>query len=383
MELRGGKEEAAFVLNYRLPDGWAKAYAHYSLDDGLSWSSKSNLGDTTGDLEVVDKSMGGERWVKIRIPAPDPSAKMRVVLHDGKGQWDSTPKDGTKSYYELPSPSQYALMNAKLTEVDRNLEKVLVVTDLDGTLVGDDKAQEEFFDTWQRQLAMRESLLVFNTGRSLDSVKALMREKNLLTPTAVIGSVGTEVWWSDGEGGFKMDEVWSNGLQSSGRWDRNIVCSLAHTFVERGWAHFRPDDEQNGFKVVFGVRSERVAEMIDELGRGVESAGCRAKFIYSGHGDWNYLDVVCEGAGKLEATIYVRSKLGFKPPQTVCCGDSGNDILMLSGEERAIVVGNAQDGLVKWVASREDKDEGNRLITAKDTHARGILEGLRVMGFLK
>jgi hypothetical protein len=46
-------------------------------------------------------------------------SRMRVVLHDGKGQWDSTPKDGTKSYYELPSPSQYALMNAKLTEVDR------------------------------------------------------------------------------------------------------------------------------------------------------------------------------------------------------------------------------------------------------------------------
>ena len=45
--------------------------------------------------------------------------RMRVVLHDGKGKWDSTPKDGTKSYYELPSPSQYALMNAKLTEVDR------------------------------------------------------------------------------------------------------------------------------------------------------------------------------------------------------------------------------------------------------------------------
>jgi len=54
---------------------------------------------------------------------------------------------------------------------------------------------------------LRESLLVFNTGRSLDSVKALMKEKRLLTPTAVIGSVGTEVWWSDGEGGFKMDEV--------------------------------------------------------------------------------------------------------------------------------------------------------------------------------
>lgn len=75
MELRGGKEESAFIINYRLPDGWATAYAHFSLDEGLSWSSKANLGDTTGDLQLTDKSPGGDRWVKIRIAAPDPSAK--------------------------------------------------------------------------------------------------------------------------------------------------------------------------------------------------------------------------------------------------------------------------------------------------------------------
>ncbi len=59
--------------------------------------------------------------------------------------------------------------------------------------MGDDSAQAEFFEEWQRQQAPRGSELVFNTGRSIDSTKKLMKEKGLITPKAVIGSVGTEV----------------------------------------------------------------------------------------------------------------------------------------------------------------------------------------------
>ncbi len=34
-------------------------------------------------------------------------------------------------------------------------------------------------------------------------------------------------------------------------------------------------------------------------------------------------------AGKLAALNYVRQRYGFAPLETVACGDSGNDILML------------------------------------------------------
>lgn len=45
-----------------------------------------------------------------------------------------------------------------------------------------------------------------------------------------------------------------------------------------------------------------------------------------------FLDVVSNRAGKLESMDYVRRTQGFAWTNTVACGDSGNDILMLSGE---------------------------------------------------
>ena len=67
-----------------------------------------------------------------------------------------------------------------------------------------------------------------------------------------------------------------------------------------------------------------------------------------------------------------------------------NDTLMLGGENRAVVVGNAQPALMDW-ASAQDNCVGSmdaaaacerRMYIAGDSEARGILEGLRAFGFL-
>lgn len=43
------------------------------------------------------------------------------------------------------------------------------------------------------------------------------------------------------------------------------------------------------------------------------------------------MDIVAKKAGKLQALTYVRLKYGFPVGSAIACGDSGNDILMLSG----------------------------------------------------
>lgn len=62
--------------------------------------------------------------------------------------------------------------------------------------------------------------------------------------------------------------------------------------------------------------------------------GVKAKLIYSGTGDWRYLDIVANGAGKLESLEYVRLKLGFTHENTIACGDSGEFLQFLQDRIR-------------------------------------------------
>ncbi len=46
---------------------------------------------------------------------------------------------------------------------------------------------------------------------------------------------------------------------------------------------------------------------------------------------------------------FLQKQWGFDLKQTVACGDSGNDLALFSvGEERGIIVGNAQPELLQW-----------------------------------
>lgn len=149
--------------------------------------------------------------------------------------------------------------------------------------------------------------------------------------------------------------------------------------------HFRPPEEQNEHKVTCGVNISSLGHVLSHIEQHLQQAGVQANIITSGTGDWRFLDMVPLQAGKLEATDYVRQKFGFPLSATVACGDSGNDILMLSGKNLAIVVGNAQPDLVTWVHAHQQKDESpvqgkQRLVQTKQHEALGILEGLEYYG---
>lgn len=102
------------------------------------------------------------------------------------------------------------------------------------------------------------------------------------------------------------------------------------------------------------------------------------------------MDLVPLRAGKLEALEYVRAEHGMPLEATIACGDSGNDILMLSGQNLAIVVGNAQPDLLRWLEQQQQAGAAHasplpgkqRLLKASKHEAHGILEGLAYFGYL-
>ena len=163
------------------------------------------------------------------------------------------------------------------------------------------------------------------------------------------------------DGSWGEDPAWTARLDDG--WAEDAVREACYDALARAGtenAHFRPAGEMNTHKLTLGVRDAAVEEFIAQVSAATAAKGLRAKLIASGTGGWRYVDVVSCGAGKLESLEYVRKSLGFSLGATVAAGDSGNDVAMLSGRNRAIVVGNAQPDLAAWAAAACGTDGGDR-----------------------
>ena len=269
-------------------------------------------------------------------------------------------------------------------------------------MVGDDQSTSEFRAFWEdKEEIFCESKLVYSTGRSLESFRALLEEKRkvLVEPEMLICAVGTKVYaknknctTSGEEKKWIEDKEWIEQLDVG--WDEETVragCTNAIRMCGEDSAHFRPEEEQNAHKITCGLKDEKLTAFVEELDRYLREKNVKAKIISSGTGGWKYVDCVSNQAGKLESLEFVRKKLGFEVERTVACGDSGNDTLMLSGRNLAIVVGNAQEDLVRWaekaileeeeeeeeIQGEEGRSTKNRVVMAKAFEARGIIEGIR------
>lgn len=107
----------------------------------------------------------------------------------------------------------------------------LLITDIDGTLIGQDDALAAFNDLWTSHFASCGSKLVYNTGRSVDSFIRLVRRTNggVLVPDAFICNNGTTICsWPNGiEEPPIFDEKWAHALAAG--WDKEGVRKAANT----------------------------------------------------------------------------------------------------------------------------------------------------------
>ncbi|MEW5307867.1 MAG: hypothetical protein WDW36_010240 [Sanguina aurantia] len=365
-----------------------------------AWVHGSVCGNTWQDHPLLPVTSAPGRWLTATFPTGSPGASseegaadggssspalLEFVVTDRSDAWD---KPETGSNYRITSPGTYTLSGGALSPVSGR--PVMLVSDLDGTMVGDDEASGAFKAWWQEAGVTRGGVLVYNTGRALDSFQALLSDKShcLAPPDALISAVGTKVYEFE-SGRWREDQEWT-ALLGEG-WDLAVAREAAYRTlaqVGKDVMHFRPPDEQNDHKVTCGLAVAVLPQALASLSALLEGGGVQANVIVSGAGDWRYVDIVPIRAGKLEALHHVRRRHGFEVSSTVACGDSGNDILMLSGLNPAIVVGNAQPDLRAWLETRQRVEAAPapgappRLLLATQHEAYGILEGLEALGFL-
>lgn len=243
----------------------------------------------------------------------------------------------------------------------------LLVTDLDNTLVGDDRALAELNHRLTQHRQQYGTKLVYATGRSPILYEQLAQEKSLLPPDALVASVGTEIYH---QGQATPDPDWEAKLASG--WDRNQVIATAAHFAD---LVMQPETEQRPYKVSYFLTENAATHVLPQLEQQLQAQQLAVQLIYSGGYD---LDILPRPANKGLAMTFLRQQWGIAPEHTVACGDSGNDLALFTiGEERGIIVGNARSELLHWYQTNPSP----RCYLAQGHCAAGILEGLHHFGF--
>jgi sucrose-6F-phosphate phosphohydrolase len=231
----------------------------------------------------------------------------------------------------------------------------LLISDLDGTLLGNDAGLERFA-CW-REAHASEWALVYATGRSLASVQELVEESALPAPDATITEVGTVI------SGPHAD-AWPEWPAPAERWDPARVRDALD-----GESQLIPQEAsaQSPFKISYYAGILGMREMI-RLGRVLRRAGVRARLVYSAG---RYLDVLPRSLGKRAAARHLIAAWGVDERHVVTAGDTGNDRDLLRMGGHGIVVGNASPELRSL--------RGPRIIHTFRHHADGVLEGLQLL----
>lgn len=214
----------------------------------------------------------------------------------------------------------------------------LLITDLDGTLMGDEEALERF-NRFFAGLA-GELALVYATGRSFGSVQEDVQHNGLLPPVAVISDVGSEVRLFADD---KRVPGWAERVSEN--WSATRVREL---LAEEPDLERQPEAAQSAYKISYwlpNAAEERLAALRDRLA----AAGIDADTIYSSQRD---LDFVPTGVNKGTAAAFLAKEIGFESERMMVAGNSINDLALFQLECRGIVTSNAHDELKRLVKHR-------------------------------
>jgi sucrose-6F-phosphate phosphohydrolase len=235
------------------------------------------------------------------------------------------------------------------------MQEILLATDIDGTLVGDDEALQSLNSILAALRAENRLKLAYVTGRSLEAYNNLAAEKLLMVPDVLVTSCGTEIYWK----GSDLSDDWPQDVD----WDREAIANALNDLPE---LIKQPESEQRPYKISFYAKDDH--ELLDSVRQTLSNFSLDVLYSHQ-----EYLDILPKDVNKGSALKYLASVWKIDPQNIVACGDSANDMDMLA-VGKAVIVKNSRDELINWAASRGSSSE---VYLAEQSYAAGIVEGLK------
>lgn len=228
----------------------------------------------------------------------------------------------------------------------------MLVSDLDGTLLGDNTALAEFA-AWRRTHA--DVLLVYSSGRLFRSVVQSVSDSLLPEPDLIISGVGTEIH------DYRTGCRWHDWPTDLSRWNAALIQDH---LADRSDLELQPEEFLSERKVSYFAH-EWTSGQLHSLHEDLLAINIHCRLVYSSRRD---LDLLPDSAGKGNAAVFVAERMGLSRRHIIAAGDSGNDLCMLTSAGRSIIVGNAQDDLMAL--------NDPHIFRATHHYAAGVLEGL-------
>ena len=239
--------------------------------------------------------------------------------------------------------------------------ELVLVTDLDGTLLGGPLAERRAFYGWLERQRHR-VLHVFCTGRDLGSIDRLLvqdEDLGLRAPHLVIGDVGCTVAC-----GASLELLPSAVNPIQQRWEgkhgplRSLLdgakgLSPQPISSERRLAYYY-DPETFDHGLIAQIEQHGVDCLLS---------------------DNQYLDVLPAGVNKGSTLLALLDVLAIEADRVVTAGDSLNDLAMFETGLSGVMVGNAEPDLLAALPRLQG------IYLAQGHGCVGIVEGLRHFGF--
>jgi sucrose-6F-phosphate phosphohydrolase len=233
---------------------------------------------------------------------------------------------------------------------------LILISDLDDTLLGDDDALArfaEFVHDCPKTIGF-----VYASGRFCKSFEQDIANTPLPEPIAMIGGVGSEIRSYPGN---LVNQHWIERISKN--WSAQQVRAILKN--EPG-LELQPEENQSDFKVSYYFR-DASGRQIDELKSRLNLAGIETSVIYSSNRD---LDFLPGDVNKGTAASFLVEDLGLDRQRIVVAGNSGNDARMFEHGFYGIVVDNARDDLKQFASD-------NRVHLSRFAYADGVRDGLQ------
>jgi sucrose-6F-phosphate phosphohydrolase len=263
---------------------------------------------------------------------------------------------------------------------------ILLCTDMDRTILpnGDQDESPQARGVLRHLLDRPEIELAYVSGRDKRLIQEAIREYELPLPDYAVGDVGTTIYevrsddWRPWAAWYKeIGKDW-NGLQQK---------DLVALFKGDEDLTLQEPEKQNRYKLSY-YADDRVdhRRLIDRMQRRLsrEGLGCRIIWSVDEQRRLGLVDVLPQRASKLHAIEYLMDRKGYLKTRVVFCGDSGNDLDVLTSGIQAVLVKNAsaevrRQALESVAENRRAETlylaQGN-FMGMNGNYAAGVLEGL-------